>query len=149
MASQCCLHIFYEERADVPLNPTATKTYATRYAKKKPQQKLLSTLTMSTYKLFIVISTQYILEKFKGKPPSLIIHMHESHFRFDQQDGSFSYTSPMRVGHHEINTCISLLTMTVRVFWSTSHKKQYLQMPLKSLEMLEYPIMKARQDQHR
>ncbi|EXJ90119.1 hypothetical protein A1O3_03188 [Capronia epimyces CBS 606.96] len=39
----------------------------------------------------------YILRKFKGCPPSLIVHLHPTHFRFDQQDGSFSYHSEMRV----------------------------------------------------
>lgn len=39
----------------------------------------------------------YILRKYKNKPPSLIIHLHPTNFRFDQQDGSFSYNSPMAV----------------------------------------------------
>ena len=39
----------------------------------------------------------YILRKFKNKQPSLIIHLHLTHFRFDQQDGSFSYNSPMKI----------------------------------------------------
>ncbi|KAL8776537.1 MAG: hypothetical protein Q9213_008232 [Squamulea squamosa] len=39
----------------------------------------------------------YILKKFKNKQPSLIIHLHLTHFRFDQQDGSFSYNSPMKI----------------------------------------------------
>ncbi|KAL8686154.1 MAG: hypothetical protein Q9218_007311, partial [Villophora microphyllina] len=43
-----------------------------------------------------VKTPSYILKKFKNKPPSLIIHLHAGHFRFDQQDGSFSYKSPMR-----------------------------------------------------
>lgn len=43
-----------------------------------------------------VRTTEYVLKKFKGKPPSLILHLHPTHFRFDQQDGSFGYTSPMR-----------------------------------------------------
>lgn len=43
-----------------------------------------------------VRSTDYILRKFSGKPPSLKVHLHPTHFRFDQQDGSFSYDSPMK-----------------------------------------------------
>lgn len=39
----------------------------------------------------------HILRKFKGYTPSLIVHLHPTHFRFDQQDGSFSYHSEMRV----------------------------------------------------
>ncbi|KAI4281370.1 MAG: hypothetical protein L6R35_005662 [Caloplaca aegaea] len=39
----------------------------------------------------------YILKKYKSKPPSLIIHLHPTFFRFDQQDGNFPYTSPMKV----------------------------------------------------
>lgn len=38
----------------------------------------------------------YILKKYKGVAPSLIIHLHPTLFRFDQQDGSFSYNSPMK-----------------------------------------------------
>lgn len=45
----------------------------------------------------LVITEAYILKKFKGCPPSLIVHMHPTGFRFDQQDGNFSYKSPMRV----------------------------------------------------
>lgn len=43
------------------------------------------------------VKTQpYILKKYRNKQPSLIIHLHPTHFRFDQQDGSFSYSSPMK-----------------------------------------------------
>ncbi|RFU27705.1 hypothetical protein B7463_g8631, partial [Scytalidium lignicola] len=42
-------------------------------------------------------SDAYILKKYRGNPPSLIIHLHPTHFRFDQQEGSFSYKSPMRI----------------------------------------------------
>ena len=38
----------------------------------------------------------YILKKYKGVAPSLTIHLHPTLFRFDQQDGSFSYKSPMK-----------------------------------------------------
>lgn len=44
-----------------------------------------------------VITDEYILKKYRGCPPSLIIHLHPTHFRFDQQEGSFSYKSPMRM----------------------------------------------------
>ncbi|KAI5301478.1 Transcription factor spt20, partial [Ascosphaera pollenicola] len=44
-----------------------------------------------------VKSTRYILKKYNHHPPSLTIHLHPSHFRFDGQDGSFPYTSEMRV----------------------------------------------------
>ncbi|KAL6252721.1 hypothetical protein RBB50_000440 [Rhinocladiella similis] len=39
----------------------------------------------------------HILRKFKGCTPSLIVHLHPTHFRFDQQEGSFSYHSEMRI----------------------------------------------------
>lgn len=43
------------------------------------------------------VKTQsYILKKYRKQSPSLIIHLHPTHFRFDQQDGSFSYNSPMK-----------------------------------------------------
>lgn len=43
-----------------------------------------------------VKSTSYILRKYRKHPPSIILHLHPTHFRFDQQDGTFSYNSPMR-----------------------------------------------------
>lgn len=36
------------------------------------------------------------MRKYKKHPPSVILHLHPTHFRFDQQDGTFSYNSPMR-----------------------------------------------------
>jgi transcription factor SPT20 len=44
-----------------------------------------------------VADEHHILKKFKGRPPSLIVHLHPTNFRFDQQDGSFSYHSEMRL----------------------------------------------------
>jgi transcription factor SPT20 len=43
-----------------------------------------------------VRTSDYILRKFRGKPPSLTIHLHATFFRFDQQDGSFPFDSPMK-----------------------------------------------------
>lgn len=37
------------------------------------------------------------MKKYRNKQPSMIVHLHPTHFRFDQQDGSFSYTSPMKI----------------------------------------------------
>ena len=39
---------------------------------------------------------QYILRKHRGKKPSLIIHLHPTHFKFEGQDGSFAYDSEMK-----------------------------------------------------
>ncbi|KAL4873799.1 Spt20 family-domain-containing protein [Aspergillus spectabilis] len=44
-----------------------------------------------------VKTTSYILKKFQKFPPSLILHLHPTHFRFEQQDGSFPYNSEMKV----------------------------------------------------
>ncbi|RAH79835.1 hypothetical protein BO86DRAFT_420518 [Aspergillus japonicus CBS 114.51] len=44
-----------------------------------------------------VKTTSYILKKFSKHPPSLILHLHPTHFRFEQQDGSFPYNSEMKV----------------------------------------------------
>ncbi|ORY59955.1 Spt20 family-domain-containing protein, partial [Pseudomassariella vexata] len=44
-----------------------------------------------------VITDSYILKKYAGNPPSLIIHLYPNHFRFDKQDGIFPYKSPMRI----------------------------------------------------
>lgn len=43
-----------------------------------------------------VRTSDYILRKHRGKPPSLAIHLHPTHFRFGGQDGSFAYDSPMK-----------------------------------------------------
>ncbi|KAF2218471.1 Spt20 family-domain-containing protein, partial [Elsinoe ampelina] len=43
-----------------------------------------------------VRTTGYILKKFRGKKPSLKVHLHPTFFRFDQQEGTFSYKSEMR-----------------------------------------------------
>ena len=44
------------------------------------------------------VKTQsYILKRYRNKPPSLIVHLHPTHFRFDTQDGSFTYNSPMKI----------------------------------------------------
>ncbi|SPO03977.1 uncharacterized protein DNG_06660 [Cephalotrichum gorgonifer] len=42
-------------------------------------------------------TSREILKTFVGNPPSIIVHLHPTNFRFDQQDGAFSYTSPMKV----------------------------------------------------
>lgn len=46
---------------------------------------------------FLVQTDSYILKKYRGSPASLIVHLHPTHFRFDQQDGTFSYKSPMKI----------------------------------------------------
>ncbi|PPJ51695.1 hypothetical protein CBER1_08756 [Cercospora berteroae] len=43
-----------------------------------------------------VITRDHILRKFAGKPPSLILHLHPNFFRFESQDGSWPYDSPMK-----------------------------------------------------
>lgn len=43
-----------------------------------------------------VLTEKYILKKHKNKSPSLILHLYPNYFKFDQQDGSFSYQSEMR-----------------------------------------------------
>ncbi|KAI9856375.1 MAG: Transcription factor spt20 [Trichoglossum hirsutum] len=57
------------------------------------QRKFLKKLPPQPY----VNTTAHILHKYQGKPPSLTLHLHPTHFRFDQQDGSFGYNSPMKV----------------------------------------------------
>lgn len=47
--------------------------------------------------IFVVKTDEYILKKHRGQTPSLIIHLYPTHFRFDQQEGSFTYKSPMRI----------------------------------------------------
>ncbi|TQS36799.1 hypothetical protein Golomagni_02741 [Golovinomyces magnicellulatus] len=42
-------------------------------------------------------SDEYILKKYRNNTPSLVIHLHPTHFRFDNQEGHFPYQSPMRI----------------------------------------------------
>lgn len=44
-----------------------------------------------------VKTTSYVLKKYSKCQPSLIIHLHPTHFRFENQDGSFPYNSEMKV----------------------------------------------------
>ncbi|KAF9871159.1 hypothetical protein CkaCkLH20_11328 [Colletotrichum karsti] len=44
-----------------------------------------------------IVTDEYILKKYAGHAPSLVVHFHPTHFRFDQQDGMFQYSSPMRI----------------------------------------------------
>ncbi|KAB8238439.1 uncharacterized protein BDW43DRAFT_261640 [Aspergillus alliaceus] len=44
-----------------------------------------------------VKTSSHILKKYAKCPPSLILHLHPTHFRFEQQDGSFPYNSEMKV----------------------------------------------------
>ncbi|KAI1610105.1 transcription factor SPT20 [Exophiala viscosa] len=71
------------QRLNTRNNTTETSTPDKRASKKFPEP--------------YVPKASHILRKFKGSPPSLIVHLHPTHFRFDQQDGSFSYHSEMRV----------------------------------------------------
>jgi len=45
----------------------------------------------------IVKTTSYMLKKYRKAVPSLVLQLHPTHFRFDMQDGSFSYNSPLKV----------------------------------------------------
>ncbi|CCU81738.1 hypothetical protein BGHDH14_bgh04613 [Blumeria hordei DH14] len=42
-------------------------------------------------------SDEYILKKYRHSIPSLVVHLHPTHFRFDNQEGHFPYQSPMRL----------------------------------------------------
>ncbi|KAJ1910512.1 Transcription factor spt20, partial [Tieghemiomyces parasiticus] len=37
-----------------------------------------------------------LLRRYRAEPPSIILHLHPTHFRFEQQDGVFLFSSPMR-----------------------------------------------------
>lgn len=54
-------------------------------------------LIISVVTVLTVKTTPYILNKYSKHPPSLIVHLHPTHFRFEQQDGSFPYNSEMKV----------------------------------------------------
>ena len=56
----------------------------------------LSQLESPSDTILLVRKSSFILRKFRGEPPSLMLHLHPTHFRFDQQDGSFTYGSAMR-----------------------------------------------------
>ncbi|KAJ5382238.1 Spt20 family [Penicillium concentricum] len=70
-------------RSGRPVTRTAATDNAQRVGKKAPEP--------------YVKTTSYILKKYSKCPPSLIVHLHPTHFRFEQQDGSFPYNSEMKV----------------------------------------------------
>ncbi|OQD82245.1 hypothetical protein PENANT_c022G02968 [Penicillium antarcticum] len=70
-------------RSGRPITRTAMMDQAHRVGKKAPEP--------------YVKTTSYILKKYSKSPPSLIVHLHPTHFRFEQQDGSFPYNSEMKV----------------------------------------------------
>ncbi|KOS39426.1 hypothetical protein ACN38_g9736 [Penicillium nordicum] len=70
-------------RSGRPVTRTAATDQAHRAGKKAPEP--------------YVKTTSYILKKYSKCPPSLIVHLHPTHFRFEQQDGSFPYNSEMKV----------------------------------------------------
>ncbi|KAK8245291.1 Spt20 family-domain-containing protein [Phyllosticta capitalensis] len=43
-----------------------------------------------------VFTEEYILKKFFGHKPSLKLHLYDHYFRFEHQDGNWSYNSPMK-----------------------------------------------------
>ncbi|KAL2220580.1 Spt20 family-domain-containing protein [Thermoascus aurantiacus ATCC 26904] len=70
-------------RPQRPTTRTASAEVDRRVAKKFPEP--------------YVKTTSYILKKYAKCPPSLTVHLHPTHFRFEQQDGSFPYNSEMKV----------------------------------------------------
>jgi transcription factor SPT20 len=48
-------------------------------------------------KRYTVIDRPYILRKFNGCRPSMVIHLHQTNFRINDSQDPFSYTSPMKV----------------------------------------------------
>jgi transcription factor SPT20 len=44
-----------------------------------------------------VVTPEYILKKFSGMPPSLVLHLHANYFRLGQQEDHLTYDSPLTV----------------------------------------------------
>ncbi|SCV74064.1 BQ2448_6496 [Microbotryum intermedium] len=40
--------------------------------------------------------TRQVLKRYRKEPPSLVLHLYNTHFRFEQQHGNFNYDSPMK-----------------------------------------------------
>ena len=74
------------QRRDAP-RPTAAKRSITMDANGTSEQASKKRKLDEPY----VRDSAYILRKFKGKPVSLTIHLHPTHFKFEGQDGSFPY----------------------------------------------------------
>ncbi|KAF7196892.1 hypothetical protein HII31_01810 [Pseudocercospora fuligena] len=43
-----------------------------------------------------VRTRDWILKQHAGKPPSMVLHLHPTYFRFDTQEGSYAYDGPMK-----------------------------------------------------
>ncbi|KAI1269743.1 Spt20 family-domain-containing protein [Xylariaceae sp. FL1019] len=48
------------------------------------------------------LTQDYILRKYTGHPPSLVVHLHATYFRFDAQESTFPYKSPMGAFLHHV-----------------------------------------------
>jgi transcription factor SPT20 len=44
-----------------------------------------------------VVTPDYILKKFNGAPPSLVLHLHPNYFRLGQQEDHITYDSPLSI----------------------------------------------------
>jgi transcription factor SPT20 len=43
------------------------------------------------------VTPDYILKKFNGVPPSLVLHLHPNYFRLGQQEDHITYDSPLSI----------------------------------------------------
>ncbi|EPX75311.1 SAGA complex subunit Spt20 [Schizosaccharomyces octosporus yFS286] len=62
----------------------------------------LTKLTPYLDSLNVPRKSEEIRKKYQNEEPSLILHIHKYHFRFEQQDGAFTYNGPVKTILHYI-----------------------------------------------
>lgn len=82
-----------KDASSVSKEPQATPTHQ-RQKLKQPGVSYRATLQKLSNT--ISLSSSEILERYEKSEPSLILHFHNNHWKFENQDGMFLYNSPAR-----------------------------------------------------
>ncbi|WBW73014.1 SAGA complex subunit Spt20 [Schizosaccharomyces osmophilus] len=75
------------------------------YDKQKERSSEIEPLTKLTPyldSLNVPRKSEEIRKKYQNEEPSLVLHIHKYHFRFEQQDGAFTYNGPVKTILHYI-----------------------------------------------
>ncbi|EPY53164.1 SAGA complex subunit Spt20 [Schizosaccharomyces cryophilus OY26] len=77
------------------------KTYGKQKERSSEIEPLIK-LTPYLDSLNVPRKSEEIRKKYQNEEPSLILHIHKYHFRFEQQDGAFTYNGPVKAILHYI-----------------------------------------------
>ncbi|KAJ1338723.1 transcription factor SPT20 [Microdochium nivale] len=80
-------------RRDTSISVARGQRNATTKAGQAVERTMSTPLSRRTSHL----THDYILKKYRGSPPSLVVHLHDRHFKFENQEGIFGYKTPMKI----------------------------------------------------